>query len=86
METTAAKSGRDVFDAGHPILSMKPLRAQVRSEVTCIISSPIRCITPGKPSLMFRSVCFGFKDSLLEERSEEGKITIMRLHKKRCRN
>ena len=33
----------------------------------------------GKTVGYVRSVCFGFKDSLLEERSGEGKITIMRL-------
>jgi hypothetical protein len=33
----------------------------------------------GKTVGYVRSVCFGFKDSLWEDRSQEGKITIMRL-------
>ncbi len=33
----------------------------------------------GKYAAYVRSVCLGFKDSLYEERSGEGKITMMRL-------
>jgi hypothetical protein len=78
METTAAKTeGKDSMQATDLVYEAIKGAGMVGGYLQNIFSGAM--YYAGKTTGYIRSVCFGFKDSRVEERSQEGKITIMRL-------